>query len=121
MCGKPGMPDQGGGMIRRMSGRSHKVYTGVGLVLGQEGGRTRELVFAEKTDVHVDPMDEDEILAYANSGEPLDKAGGYGIQGKGSLLIDHIDGDYFNVVGLPLVQLYKEFKENGINIMDFWK
>ena len=73
------------------------------------------------TDVYFRELSEEEIKSYASTNEPYDKAGGYGIQGKGSLLIDHIDGDYFNVVGLPLVQLYKELKENGVNIMDFWK
>ena len=111
ILGKPGTPDRAAGMIRRISGRSHQVYTGVALVLCQEGGRTRELVFAEKTDVHVYPMDEDEILAYANSGEPLDKAGGYGIQGKFAAYIRGIDGDYGNVVGLPLGRLCHAVKE----------
>lgn len=111
ILGKPGTPDRAAGMIRRISGRSHQVYTGVALILCQEGGRTRELVFAEKTDVHVYPMDEDEILAYANSGEPLDKAGGYGIQGKFAAYIRGIDGDYGNVVGLPLGRLCHAVKE----------
>ena len=111
ILGKPGTPERAAGMIRRISGRSHQVYTGVSLILCLEGGRTREYAFAEKTDVHVYPMDEDEIRAYAESGEPLDKAGGYGIQGRFAAYIRGIDGDYGNVVGLPLGRLCHAVKE----------
>ena len=111
ILGKPGTPERAAGMIRRISGRSHQVYTGVALILCLEGGRTREYAFAEKTDVHVYPMDEDEIRAYAESGEPLDKAGGYGIQGRFAAYIRGIDGDYGNVVGLPLGRLCHAVKE----------
>ena len=66
-------------------------------------------------------LTEQEIEAYVDTKEPYDKAGGYGIQAKGSLLVDHIDGDFYTVVGLPLAMLYEELRKNGVDIMDFWK
>ena len=73
------------------------------------------------TDVYMRNLTEHEIEAYVDTKEPYDKAGGYGIQAKGSLLVDHIDGDFYTVVGLPLAMLYEELRKNGVDIMDFWK
>ena len=64
---------------------------------------------------------EDELAAYLATGEPLDKAGAYGIQGKGSLLVERMEGDYFNVVGLPLTALYEELRAQGVSLMENWK
>ena len=108
-------------MLRLLSGHKHTVYTGLAVLYKRTDGSMETHKSVTATDVYFRELGEEEIKSYASTNEPYDKAGGYGIQGKGSLLIDHIDGDYFNVVGLPLVQLYKELKENGVNIMDFWK
>ena len=108
-------------MLRLLSGHKHTVYTGLAVLYKRADGSMETHKSVTATDVYFRELSEEEIKSYASTNEPYDKAGGYGIQGKGSLLIDHIDGDYFNVVGLPLVQLYKELKENGVNIMDFWK
>ncbi len=111
ILGKPGNPERAVQMLHKLSGRSHQVYTGVALVLCRENGRTEKAVFSEKTEVHVYPLDEDEIREYAYSKEPLDKAGGYGIQGRFAAYIRGIDGDYGNVVGLPLGRLCHALKQ----------
>ena len=111
ILGKPGTPERAVRMIEKLSGRSHQVYTGVALILCREDGRRETCVFAEKTEVHVYPMDEDEIREYAYSKEPLDKAGGYGIQGRFAAYIQGIEGDYGNVVGLPLGRLSLALKQ----------
>ena len=90
--------------------RTHQVYTGVTVILCLGADRFAETIFAEKTDVEVYEMAEDEIRAYAASGEPLDKAGAYGIQGSFAAYIKGIKGDYSNVVGLPLGRLCHEIK-----------
>lgn len=110
ILGKPGTPEKACGMIKRLAGRTHQVYTGVTVLLCLENGSFHGATFAEKTDVHVYPMTEAEIKEYAESGETLDKAGGYGIQGKFAAYIKGIDGDYSNVVGLPLGRLCQEIK-----------
>jgi septum formation protein len=87
-------------MLGRLHGRTHEVWTGLAVVHGDES-RTA----AEVTRVQLTRLNPAEIAAYAHSGEPLDKAGGYGIQGLASQFVKRIDGDYSNVVGLPLARL----------------
>jgi len=110
ILGKPVSHEDAYRMISLMEGRTHQVYTGVTLVYcGERGRKTR--TFVEKTDVHLYPMSCEEIRAYADSKEPLDKAGAYGIQGKFAAFIKGIDGDYNNVVGLPVGRVFQELKK----------
>lgn len=109
ILGKPKTHEEAVQMISLLAGKTHQVYTGVTLIFLGPDGR-REMTFAEKTDVHVYPMTEEEIYEYAHSGEPMDKAGAYGIQGKFASYIKGIDGDYNNVVGLPVGRIYQEMK-----------
>jgi septum formation protein len=102
VLGKPGGEAHAREMLRRLSGRSHAVVTAYALVDCTTG---RELVRSVETDVTFRHLTDDDIDAYVATGEPLDKAGAYGIQGRGAVLVDRIDGDYFNVVGLPLADL----------------
>ena len=109
ILGKPGTVEKAEEMISLIQGRTHQVYTGVTVILCLGADRFAETTFAEKTDVEVYEMAEDEIRAYAASGEPLDKAGAYGIQGSFAAYIKGIKGDYSNVVGLPLGRLKAQF------------
>lgn len=118
---RPFEREEAASMLRTLSGHKHTVYTGLAVMYKDADGKYETHTSVTATDVYMRELTDTEISNYVDTKEPYDKAGGYGIQGKGSLLIDRIDGDYFNVVGLPLVQLYKELSENGINIMDFWK
>ena len=110
ILGKPASHEEAFRMISMLEGKAHQVYTGVTLIFcGQKGNKVR--TFAEKTEVSVYPMTEKEIGAYADDREPMDKAGAYGIQGKFAAFIKGIDGDYNNVVGLPVGRVYQEIKE----------
>lgn len=113
VMGKPGSRQEAVAMLTRLQGRSHQVYTGVTLI-AQEGGNDQphKITFHEKTDVVMYPMSEAEINAYVDTGEPADKAGAYGIQGKCAAFIREIHGDYNNVVGLPVSRLYQEMRRN---------
>lgn len=91
--------------LRALSGKEHRVITGCCIVEG-ESIKT----FSEETFVEFYTLSDEEIYSYIDTGEPMDKAGGYGIQGKGSLFVKGIKGDYFNVVGLPVARLYRELK-----------
>lgn len=111
ILGKPKDDDEAILMLKKLSGREHSVYTGVSFVFMSSDGRVGEHSFFERTGVSVYDLDEDEIAAYVDSGEPLDKAGAYGIQGGFAKYIEKISGDYFNVVGLPVSRLYHELKK----------
>ena len=115
ILGKPVDEADAKRMLKMLSGNTHSVFTGVTLVLMGKNGRTGEVVFFEKTDVTMYPMTETEIDHYVASGEPMDKAGAYGIQNPfGMQYIKCIDGDYYNVVGLPVSRLYQELKRLGM-------
>ena len=116
ILGKPADETDAKRMLTMLSGNTHSVFTGVTLVLIDKSGRAGELVFYEKTDVKMHKMSEVEIDRYIATGEPMDKAGSYGIQGKCAIYIEKIDGDYNNVVGLPITRIYKELKKIGIDI-----
>ena len=116
VLGKPTDEADAKRMLSMLSGNTHSVFTGVTLVLIDKSGRTGELVFYEKTDVTMHPMSEEEMDRYIATGEPMDKAGSYGIQGKCAIYIQKIDGDYNNVVGLPITRIYQELKKIGIDI-----
>lgn len=112
ILGKPSDPQGAAEMLSLLQGEVHQVYTGVTIVPpGPDRGR---VTFFEQTDVSVYPMTEAEILAYVGSGEPMDKAGAYGIQGRFAAHIRGIRGDYNNVVGLPVGRLYQELKAMGL-------
>ena len=102
VLGKPGTHERAAQMLGELSGRWHEVYTGLTLVNTATG---RILQAAERTRVHFIDMTQEEIEAYAASGEPLDKAGAYGIQGRGGMFIDRIEGSHSNVIGLPMSTL----------------
>ena len=116
ILGKPVDEADAKRMLTMLSGNTHSVFTGVTLVLIDKEGRAGELVFYEKTDVKMHKMTEKEIDRYIATGEPMDKAGSYGIQGKCAIYIEKIDGDYNNVVGLPVTRIYQELKNIGIDI-----
>ena len=102
---KPNDPDQAAQMLRMLSGRRHTVFTGIALINGNI--RT---TCAEKTEVFFRELSDEEIHAYIITGEPMDKAGAYAAQGKGSVFIERIEGDFFNVMGLPLCRLTQMLK-----------
>lgn len=110
ILGKPQGEEDAFRMLKKLQGRSHEVYTGTAL-LYFEGKEKKTVNRAVKTNVYVDAMTEKEIQAYIASGEPMDKAGAYGIQGKFAAFIERIEGDYYNVVGLPVSFVYQCLKQ----------
>lgn len=106
ILGKPRSEKEAAEMLRSLSGRIHKVYTGVAIVCGE-----KVTSFFDETEVEFYPLTDQEILDYVATGEPMDKAGAYGIQGRGAVLVKRINGDYFNVMGLPISKVYRELKD----------
>lgn len=106
ILGKPPSEQEACEMLRSLSGRTHKVFTGVAIVCG---GKVKN--FFDETDVEFYSLGDDEIKKYVATGEPTDKAGAYGIQGKGSVLVKRINGDFFSVMGLPIAKLYREMSD----------
>lgn len=114
ILGKPKSHEEAYETIRRLAGRSHQVYTGVCLVKkGPEGEADTVVSFYDETDVNVSPMTEKEIREYADSEEPMDKAGSYAVQGFFARYIDGLKGSYANVMGLPVHLVYQELKKLG--------
>ena len=103
---KPADADDAARMLRLLSGREHSVITGICLRSG-----AREIVETERTGVRFSPLSDEEIRAYVASGEPMDKAGAYAIQGLGSKFVEAVNGCYFNVVGLPVARVYRCLKQ----------
>lgn len=110
ILGKPEDKADAARMLKILSGRSHEVYTGVTLIYRSGGGQTYRKTFHERTEVTFYPMGDDEIASYVSTGDCMDKAGAYGIQGFCARYIREIRGDYNNVVGLPVGRLYQEIK-----------
>ncbi len=106
ILGKPRDEEHAKAMLRRLSGHTHRVITGVWLANGDSSGG-----FADSAEVTFAPMTEEEIETYVQSGEPMDKAGAYGIQGSGMRFITGIHGDFYTVMGLPSGRLYAFLKE----------
>ena len=110
--GKPHTPEEAEAMLHQLSGRTHSVFSGLTVCCG-----TAVTSAVECTDVTFRMLSDSEITAYVKSGEPMDKAGAYGIQGLGAVLVERISGDYFNVVGLPLCRLAQMLRPFGIRIL----
>ena len=110
--GKPADEADALRMLTALQGRHHTVCTGVTVRQG-----SRAVTESEETEVIFRPASEKELLAYIATGEPMDKAGAYGIQGKGSLLVEGIRGDFFNVMGLPLLRLSRMLEQFGITCL----
>ncbi len=113
IMGKPADEADAKAMLTELCGDVHQVYTGVAFLWMQEGNICKHTFF-ECTDVHVYPATDEEICAYVATKDPMDKAGAYGIQGQFAAFIKKIDGDYNNVVGLPVGRVYQELKNTYI-------
>ncbi|WP_046173963.1 Maf family protein [Domibacillus indicus] len=109
ILGKPKTKQEAMQMLSSLSGQIHAVYTGVAIMSQKE-----KAVFYEKTDVEFWNLTKADIAAYIETGDPFDKAGGYGIQTAGALFVKAIHGDYFNVVGLPIASLYRRLRQMGL-------
>lgn len=116
ILGKPVSREHSMEMLRFLNGSTHLVITGVTVVAGET-----TLSAAEETSVTFRKISEDDLAAYVESGEGDDKAGSYAIQGRGSLLVSSICGDYFNVVGLPLYRLSSMFESLGYSLREQWR
>lgn len=109
VLGKPRDPADAARMLSLLSGRAHTVYTGVTVRRG-----TFSRTAHEATQVRFRPLTQSEISAYIATGEPMDKAGSYGVQGMGALLVERINGDFFNVMGLPVLRLSRMLAKFGV-------
>lgn len=115
VMGKPADPEDAKQMLRSLSGRTHEVCTGVALVtVGEDGAVENTETFVEATEVRFFELTDDEIDWYVGTGEPMDKAGAYGIQGLGRVLVEGIRGDYETVVGLPAARVYRALREHDV-------
>jgi septum formation protein len=112
ILGKPHDEAEAYAMLRLLSGRDHQVMTGVTVLCGD-----KEAVFTEVTDLHFRDLSDKEILRYVQTGEPMDKAGAYGIQGGAALFCQRMEGDYYNVMGLPVCHLGQVLRELAPQIM----
>ena len=112
VLGKPHDEEEAVSMLRLLSGRDHQVMTGVTVVRGE-----RTETFTEVTDLHFRELTEKEIAAYVASGEPMDKAGSYGIQGGAALFCTRMVGDYYNVMGLPVCRLGMVLRDMAPDLM----
>lgn len=113
VMGKPKDEEDARRMLAVLQGNVHQVYTGVTLCIKEQGEPVRFRTFYEKTDVTMYPMSEEEIKDYVATGEPMDKAGAYAVQGRCAAYIQGICGDYNNVVGLPVGRLWQELKQEN--------
>lgn len=109
ILGKPSDTEHAKWMIKELQNDTHQVFTGVAIITPN-----KEIHFVQETSVVVNPMTEKEIAEYVATGEPMDKAGAYGIQGKFALYIKEIIGDYYNVMGLPISKIYEVLLKEGI-------
>lgn len=113
VLGKPHSEKEAAAMLRLLSGRDHQVMTGCTILFGD-----RAETFTEVTSLHFRPLSEKEILKYVQSGEPMDKAGSYGIQGGAALFCEKLEGDYYNVMGLPVCRLYETLCRTAPEVME---
>ena len=114
ILGKPKDTDDAYRMLKMLSGRTHSVYTGVTIIYPDSMAGIKRDTFHVKTDVRMYDNDDDLLQGYSECGEPLDKAGAYAIQGKGAILVEAINGDYYNVMGLPVAELYRRLRSAGV-------
>ena len=113
VLGKPHSEAEAAAMLRLLSGRDHQVMTGCTILYGD-----RAETFTEVTSLHFRPLSEKEIQKYVQSGEPMDKAGAYGIQGGAALFCEKLEGDYYNVMGLPVCRLYETLCRTVPEVME---
>ena len=113
VLGKPAHLQEAMDMLRALSGRDHQVMTGITVLRGDQA-----ITHTEITDVHFRPLSEEEILRYAETGEPMDKAGAYGIQGFAAPFVSGIRGDYYNVMGLPVCRLQQMLRQLAPDCME---
>lgn len=113
VLGKPHSEGEAASMLRLLSGRDHQVMTGCTILYGD-----RAETFTEVTSLHFRPLSEKEIQKYVQSGEPMDKAGAYGIQGGAALFCEKLEGDYYNVMGLPVCRLYETLCRTVSEVME---
>jgi len=111
LLGKPDGPEGAAEMLRALSGKRHTVYTGIALLRGDV-----HITGSEATFVYFRDIADSEIDAYVSSGEPMDKAGAYGAQGRAAIFVERIEGDFFNVMGLPLCRLFVMLKDFGVDL-----
>lgn len=112
ILGKPKTEEEAFTMLSSLQNHTHQVYTGVAVLENKNGKETKK-VFCEQSDVEVYPMTKEEILSYIKTGDCMDKAGAYGVQGHFAIYIKGIHGDYNNIVGLPIARLYQELKHES--------
>lgn len=115
IMGKPADEAEAVSMLRKLQGRSHTVYTGVTLLIYRQGRRI-EKTFFEAAEVSMYPMTEEQIERYAATGEPMDKAGAYAVQGKCAVYIRRLVGEYNTVVGFPIARICQELLKEGIEL-----
>ena len=113
VLGKPADKAEANSMLRALSGRDHQVMTGITVLRGSNA-----ITHTEITDVHFRPLTEEEIFRYVETGEPMDKAGAYGIQGFAAPFVEGIRGDYYNVMGLPVCRLEQMLREIAPDYME---
>jgi septum formation protein len=114
ILGKPSSKEEACDMLRRLAGRTHTVYTGVA-VLQLPSGELKQGF--ERSEVTFRKLDDKEIVAYVETGEPMDKAGAYALQGIGSAIVEKINGCYTNIIGFPIPLLVRLLRESGISVL----
>ncbi len=117
VLGKPGHPEEGRSMLRRLQGRKHEVFTGLALSVGPPDEHLGSIVAA--TEVEMVPMTDEEVVRYVASGEPMDKAGAYALQGYGGVFVAGVVGSPSNVIGLPVHLLPMLFHQAGLELDQF--